>query len=712
MTTHSSAWLPRRTATIISTAVAFTALAGIAAIPTPAVAAAKPNIIVVTVDDQRQDDLSIMTKVKAGLQNTGVTFQNSLASYSLCCPSRTTFMTGQYMHNHGVTWNFWPSGGYFKFKHSTNDGGWGNILPKWLQNAGYHTGLIGKYLNQTGEEDPTTRVTRTATGTTGTSTITLAGASTGLAVGDNVSSALSTVAASGTKGSSSVTVSGSTAGIHVGDYGVGKGFTAGPTVTSIVSGTVNFSAPLIENTDSLTTTPPGIETGSKITKIDGSTLTISNPLNASISGTNNIVTGRASPKEIPPGWNDWMGGIDPTTYAFYGYTLNVNGTLKTYGTCRHQYKTIDAAGNNTTPPLKNPYTTDKMEGCHEEDAQSDVYLQNNSAKSDANYQTDVETTYAEKYIKTNGAKSKPYFLWLTPTAPHTTTTTGANEGSPAVPPYRYRNTFATKALPNWPSLDENDISDKPCIQSFFCWFGRLGPSGMQLATNHYRGRQGAIKGLDDMVGRIVAAVKKTGKAKNTIIVYTSDNGWLLGEHNIVAQKQFGFDESIKVPLVISGPGFTGGKTAVPMVVNTDLAPTLLRAAGATPGRAMDGVPLQDILANPTAWLSRTVVIETGENPRAPSYAGIHNSHWHLEILHGGGLPDRYELYDLSKDPFEMNAVSNDPAYADVLAQLVAQDQRLATCKGTACRDTSAIPASPAHSTLDDVSMTTGLHTGR
>ncbi|MCX6394076.1 MAG: sulfatase-like hydrolase/transferase [Solirubrobacterales bacterium] len=709
MTTDTSLRLRRHTNTIIATAAAFAALAGIAAVPAQA-ATAKPNIIVMTVDDQRQDDLEIMTKVKAQLQNTGVTFQNSLASYALCCPSRTTFLTGQYMHNHGITWNFWPLGGYFKFKHSTNDGGWGNILPKWLQNAGYHTGLIGKYLNQTGEEDPTTRITRTAAGTIGTSTITLSGASTGLAVGDNVSSSLSTTEATGTTGSTSVIASGSTSGIRIGDYAVGKGFSRGPTVTSIVGSTVNFSAPLTENTDSLTTTQPGVETGSKITQISGSTLTISQPLNKTLSGTDNIVTGRATPTEIPPGWSEWAGGVDPTTYAFYGYTLNVNGTLKTYGTCRHQYKTIDPAGNNVTPPLKTPYTTNKLEGCHEENAQNDVYLQNNSAKSDANYQTDVETTYAEKYIKANGAKSKPYFLWLTPTAPHTTTTTGANEGSPAIPPYRYRSTFATKALPNWPALDEVDTSDKPCIQSFFCWFGRIGADGRQLATNHYRGRQGSIKGLDDMVGRIVAAVKKTGEAKNTIIIYTSDNGWLLGEHNLVAQKQFGFEESIKVPLVISGPGFTGGKTAAPMVVNTDLAPTILRAAGATAGRAMDGVALQDILASPSSWLTRTVVIETGENPRAPSYAGIHNWHWHLEILQGGGLPERYELYDLSKDPFEMNAVTNDPAYAGVLAQLIAQDRRLATCKGTACRDTSAIPASPAHSSLDDVSMTTGLHT--
>ena len=694
---------------IATLALAAATLGVIAATPTQAGAATKPNIIVVTDDDQRADDLSIMTKVKAQLGNSGVTFDNSMASYSLCCPSRTTFLTGQYMHNHGITWNFWPQGGYFKFKHSTNNGGWSNTLPKWLQNAGYHTGLLGKYLNQTGEPDPSTATTRTATGASGAMSITVSSGTSGLEVGDRVSGKRTTRDASGASGSTTVTVT-DPSGIYVGDFVVGKGFNgARATVSDISGNTVTLSRALVVNTDQLTTVRPGVETGTRVTKISGSTLTIDTALNNTLSGTSNITTETYKPNEIPPGWNEWMGGVDPTTYAYFGYTLNVNGKLVTYGKCRHEYKVLDEAGNDVTPPLKSSYTTNPIEGCHEENAQSDTYAQNGN--SDKNYQTDVFATYAEKFIAANGKKSAPYFLWVTPTAPHTTTTTGANEGSPAIPPYRYRNLFASKTMPLSPSYNEADVSDKPCIQSFFCWFPSLIPQAEQLATNHYRGRQEAIMGVDDLVGRIVAAVKKTGKAKNTLIVFTSDNGWMLGEHRILAQKQFGFDESIKVPLVISGPGFTGGKHSAPMVTNADLAPTILRAAGATAGRPQDGVALQDILAAPNDWINRTVVIETGENPRAPYYDGIHNSHYHLEILHGGGLPLRYELYDLSKDPYEMNAVTNDPAYADVLAQLISQAQRLHGCSGATCVDKSAAPASPAHSTLDDVSPVTGLHTG-
>lgn len=694
---------------ISALALAAAAVGALALVPAQAGAATKPNIIVVMDDDQRADDLSIMTKVKAQLGDTGVTFDNSMASYSLCCPSRTTFLTGQYMHNHGITWNFWPEGGFFKFKHSTNYGGWSNTLPKWLQNAGYRTGLVGKYLNQTGEPDPATATTRSAAGASGSKTITISGSTAGLAVGDRVSGRRTSRSATGNAGSSTVTVSDAT-GINVGDIAVGKGFSGSYAIVTGISGTtVTLSKPLAVVTDSFTTVRPGVETGTRVTKITGSTVTLDTALNSAISGSNNITTESYQPTEIPPGWNEWMGGVDPTTYAYFGYTLNVNGKLVTHGKCRHQYKVLDEVGNDVTPPLKSAYTTNPLEGCHEENAASDTYAQN--ANSDKYYQTDVFASYAEKFISTNAKKTAPFFLWVTPTAPHTTTTTGANEGSPAIAPYRYRNLFATKSMPLSPSYNEADVSDKPCIQSFFCWFPSLIPQAEQLATNHYRGRQQAIMGVDDLVGRIVAAVKKSGEASKTLIIFTSDNGWLLGEHRILAQKQFGFTESIKVPLVISGPGFTGGKRVAPPVTNADLAPTILRAAGATAGRPQDGVALQDVVTSPSNWLSRTVVIETGENPRAPYYDGIRNSHYSLEILHGGGLPLRYELYDLSKDPFQMNAVTDDPAYASVLAELIAQTQRLHGCSGATCIDKSTPPASPANSTLDDVSLTTGLHTG-
>ena len=583
-------------AAAVAVALTASALLGISAIPAGAASTpAKPNIVVIMSDDQRQDDARIMAKMNADLASVGTTFANSYVSYSLCCPSRTSFMTGQYMHNHDITWNFWPEGGYFKFKRSTNDGGWRNSLPTWMQNAGYRTGLIGKFLNQYGTDDPSTPADDSA----------------------------------------------------------------------------------------------------------------------------------ANRKEIPPGWNNWVGGIDPTTYSAYGYWLNVNGKPKQFGHCSR----VDWNG----APTKDPYAGCRPTSLVADDGKSKAQLKkekttnpnvdgtlndDGTVKTTGTYQTDVLSTYAESFIKTSAAAKdkKPFFLWLTPNAPHTMTATGLGEGLPSMPPFRYKDVdFEDQWLTdvaNKPSFNEADISDKPAISeaiSSMCdvndpskgsacnWFLPMDAGSIAVQKNHFVNRRRSILGLDDMVDRVYNAVKKAGKLSNTIFVYTSDNGWLMGEHRVPANKQFGFDESIRVPLIISGPGFssTGGRTVNTTAMNVDLAPTILKAAGGTAGRAMDGIPLQNTITSPSTYANRTVAIETGPNPRVPYYSGIHNDRWHLEkIVQWGNLPTRYELYDLSKDPYELDAKQNDPKYASVLETLKAQLEALRTCKGRACDDFGNIPASP------------------
>jgi N-acetylglucosamine-6-sulfatase len=100
---------------------------------------AKPNIVVVMLDDARLDDLAVMTKTNR-IFSTGTAFANFYVSLAGCCPSRATYLTGQYPHNHGVWANNPPNGGYQVFRKT-------NTLPLWLQRAGYYTGLIGKFLN-------------------------------------------------------------------------------------------------------------------------------------------------------------------------------------------------------------------------------------------------------------------------------------------------------------------------------------------------------------------------------------------------------------------------------------------------------------------------------------------------------------------------------------------------------------------------------------
>ena len=105
------------------------------------------NVLVIMTDDQTVDEMKALPKTRALLGEQGTTFENSFVDFALCCPSRSTFLTGQYAHNHGVQANGGPHGGYPHLDHS-------NTLPVWLREAGYYTAHIGKYLNNYGVDSP------------------------------------------------------------------------------------------------------------------------------------------------------------------------------------------------------------------------------------------------------------------------------------------------------------------------------------------------------------------------------------------------------------------------------------------------------------------------------------------------------------------------------------------------------------------------------
>ena len=113
----------------------------------------------ITADDMRVSDLEAMPNVRSLLQQRGTTFARSYASFPLCCPSRASFLTGQYAHNHGVLDNDPPLGGYAAFDPSST-------AATWLDDAGYQTAFVGKFLNEYGSVRPIVKSRRA--GTTGT----------------------------------------------------------------------------------------------------------------------------------------------------------------------------------------------------------------------------------------------------------------------------------------------------------------------------------------------------------------------------------------------------------------------------------------------------------------------------------------------------------------------------------------------------------------
>ncbi len=160
-----------------------------------------------------------------------------------------------------------------------------------------------------------------------------------------------------------------------------------------------------------------------------------------------------------------------------------------------------------------------------------------------------------------------------------------------------------------------------------------------------------------------------------MIVFVSDNGWLQGQHRITGDKFLPFDESLRVPLIIRGPGIPKGKTIHGQVSNVDFAPTLLDIANAKPGRTMDGVSLLPAITNPSKLPDDAIMLEALHRLFE---GGIPNNGW--DRPYTGVRTDRYtyvvwsetgekELYDRKQDPYELESVAGDPGYAEVQADL-------------------------------------------
>ncbi|MEM6379255.1 MAG: sulfatase/phosphatase domain-containing protein, partial [Bacteroidota bacterium] len=182
---------------------------------------------------------------------------------------------------------------------------------------------------------------------------------------------------------------------------------------------------------------------------------------------------------------------------------------------------------------------------------------------------------------------------------------------------------------------------------------------------------GCISSVDDNIGRVLDYLDEAGLADNTIIVYTSDQGFYLGEHGWY-DKRFIYDESFKTPLMVRWPGvIEPGTVNDEMVQNLDFAPTFLQAAGIETPEDMQGESLIPILAGKMDdWSREEVYYHYYEYPAVHMvkrhYAIVTKEY---KLVHFYDDVDEWELYDRKKDPQEMNSVYEDPAYADTVANL-------------------------------------------
>ena len=199
----------------------------------------------------------------------------------------------------------------------------------------------------------------------------------------------------------------------------------------------------------------------------------------------------------------------------------------------------------------------------------------------------------------------------------------------------------------------------------------------------YRNRLRSMMDVNRMVGRIVATLRETGELDNTYVVFTSDNGYHAGQHRLLMPpKRLAYEEDIRVPLIVRGPGVPRGVTRGRKVLNNDLAPTFAGWAGATPLLSPDGRSLAPLLGGtpPARWRTAHLTeASPHEQIGRPAYRAVRTDNY-LYISYANG---EKELYNLARDPFELRSFY--PEAGDALKDSLRRRlSALDSCAGAEC----------------------------
>ena len=182
-----------------------------------------------------------------------------------------------------------------------------------------------------------------------------------------------------------------------------------------------------------------------------------------------------------------------------------------------------------------------------------------------------------------------------------------------------------------------------------------------------------LQAIDEGVGRIVQALEQAGALDRTLVVFTSDNGYLWGEHGL-GDKRAAYEESIRIPLLLRRPGLSApGTTIDRLVLNIDIAPTVLDLAGVPVPEAVQGRSLVPLLrGHSTGWRTSFLAEYFAEPryPRIPTWRAVRTQRW--KYIRYTDLEGMDELYDLRSDPYELTNRIDDPTAQETLRELKAE----------------------------------------
>ncbi len=375
---------------------------------------------------------------------------------------------------------------------------------------------------------------------------------------------------------------------------------------------------------------------------------------------------------VPQDWDEWYGKVSEDALYF-------------------NYQLIEKTG-----PLATPHIT--FYGDQPDD-----------------YQTDVFTNRAVDFVKDSGVSRQPFWLNLWFNSPH----------GPFDPAPRDANRFAGTPLPKLPGFNEKDISDKPK------WLRkqarkRITKKQAKVIDNERRRQEEQLTSVDQAVGELVQTLKNKGILDDTYIIFSSDNGFFRGEHRIVTGKYLPYDPASRVPLIIRGPGIPAGGVSNELVWNGDIPQTIIQIASGSQMDSLDGRSFLPYAENPWQRSTRPILLEGDTGPggtgaesaqsssararearvhvagrkgvdnleqepdaiksatntdTAPAYRSIRTDRYEYTVYANG----QTELYDMKRDPAQLNSLALDPRYRPVRKWLYAQLVPLSGCAGPSCR---------------------------
>ena len=256
---------------------------------------------------------------------------------------------------------------------------------------------------------------------------------------------------------------------------------------------------------------------------------------------------------------------------------------------------------------------------------------------------------AVEFLENHGG-GNPFFAYVAFTAPH----------DPRMPPMPYREMYYRRLPPlpeNFlPQLPfDNGMMDGGRDENLAPW-PRIEPVIREQLAEYY----GMITHLDEQVGRILEALRKTGRADNTLIVYAADNGLALGSHGLLG-KQSVFEHSMRVPLIVSGPGIPKGKSTRAFSYLLDVFPTLCDAVGIPRPSDLEGENLRPLWEGKKERVRDSVFL-----PYMGIQRAVRDERWKLICYPKIGY---MQLFDLQADPHETTNVAEKPEHAGHIRRL-------------------------------------------